>query len=538
MAEGSVYKRCSCKDSNGRSLGAACPRLEQSRHGQWCYRIELPADRGGNRRPRRRSGFETATKAQKELSHVGDLLALAGDDEDTLGKIADVIAAAITARQKLPELEDMRRLVRAGAEVLEHPLMDEVFTAFLATKKKTRSRNTYRSYESHVRLYLRPHLGHIRRDKLRVAHLEGMFDAIVEHNDVIAEYRASKDPRKVAAVKWQRPVGPTSIRRIRETLRAALSPAVKEGLLTVNVASLVELPPAKRPTAKVWTDERVARWRETGEVPSPVMVWTPQQTGRFLDHAVHDPLYALFHLIAHVGLRRGEACGQRRVDTYLDSAALDVTNQIVQYGWETGQSAPKTTSSESLVALDGGTVLVLRQHLADQDEAIARLGAGWVGSGLLFTQPDGSALHPADVTARFQELARQAGLPPIRLHDLRHGAATLALAAGADMKVVQHMLRHSSITVTMDTYTTVLPEVALAAAEATAKIIPRSAPRQLGRDSGSPPTIVDSPEPEEKLPENQNPQVENFSNLGSEGAPSGTRTPNPLVKSQLLCQLS
>ncbi|MDT8912036.1 hypothetical protein [Amycolatopsis sp. PS_44_ISF1] len=86
-----------------------------------------------------------------------------------------------------------------------------------------------------------------------------MFDAIVEHNDVIAEYRACGDPRKVAAVKWKRPVGPTSIRRIQETLRAVLGPAVKEDLLTVNVASLVELPPASRPTPKVWTEERVAR---------------------------------------------------------------------------------------------------------------------------------------------------------------------------------------------------------------------------------------------------------------------------------------
>ncbi|SEP54513.1 Site-specific recombinase XerD, partial [Amycolatopsis saalfeldensis] len=449
-----MYKRCSCRDSNGRELGSACPRLEQSRHGQWCYRVELPKDRAGNRRPRRRSGFETAKKAQEGLDHVGKLLALAGDDEDMLRKIADVIAAAISARQKLPEVEDMRRLVRAGAAVLEHPLMDGVFTAFLAKKKATRSRNTYRSYESHVRLYLRPHLAHIRRDKLSVAHLDGMFDAIVEHNDVIAEYRASGDPRKVAAVKWQRPVGPTSIRRIRETLRAILSPAVKEGLLTVNVASLVELPPANRPIPKVWTEERVARWRLTGEIPSPVMVWTPAQTGGFLDYAVNDLLYPLFHLIAHVGLRRGEACGQRRSDTYLDAATLEVANQIVQYGWETGQASPKTTSSEGLVALDRDTVLVLRQHLADQDTARGRLGSDWVESGLLFTQPDGSPLHPADVTARFQELARLAGLPPIRLHDLRHGAATLALAAGADMKTVQNMLRHSSITVTADTYTT------------------------------------------------------------------------------------
>jgi len=82
-------------------------------------------------------------------------------------------------------------------------------------------------------------------------------------------------------------------------------------------------------------------------------------------------------------------------------------------------------------------------------------------------------VHPADVTDHFQDLARQAGLPPIRLHDLRHGAATLALAAGVDMKTVQAMLRHSSITITADTYTSVLPELARGAAEKTAAIVPR-----------------------------------------------------------------
>ncbi|MFI6302274.1 tyrosine-type recombinase/integrase [Amycolatopsis thailandensis] len=163
-----------------------------------------------------------------------------------------------------------------------------------------------------------------------------------------------------------------------------------------------------------------------------------------------------------------------------------------------------------------------------------RLGSDWVDIDLLLTQPDGSPLHLADVTARFQELTRRAGLPPIRLHDLRHGAATLALADGVDMKVVQHMLRHSSITVTSDTYTTVLPEVALAAAEATAKIIPRTASRPLGRISGSSPTIADGKEAEEMTPDNTKPQVEEVFNLGSGGAPSGTRTPNPLVKSRHL----
>ncbi|MEU3273041.1 hypothetical protein ABZ639_19545 [Saccharomonospora sp. NPDC006951] len=113
----------------------------------------------------------------------------------------------------------------------------------------------------------------------------------------------------MSSVKWQRPVGPTSLNRIRETLRAVLRPAVTEGLLTVNVAKLVELPASNRPRPMVWTEERVERWRETGIVPHPVMVWTPDLTGRFLDAAVNHPLYPLFHLIAHTGLPRGEGCG-------------------------------------------------------------------------------------------------------------------------------------------------------------------------------------------------------------------------------------
>ncbi|WP_353611805.1 tyrosine-type recombinase/integrase [Streptomyces sp. AA4] len=91
-----------------------------------------------------------------------------------------------------------------------------------------------------------------------------------------------------------------------------------------------------------------------------------------------------------------------------------------------------------------------RAHLASQDEAKARLGSDWVESDLLFTCPDGSPLHPADVADEFARLIREAGLPPITSCGLRHGAATLALGAGVDMKVIQHMLRHSSIKVTMD----------------------------------------------------------------------------------------
>lgn len=159
------------------------------------------------------------------------------------------------------------------------------------------------------------------------------------------------------------------MQRIRETLRVALNAAIREELLTFNAAKWVEMPPAQRSKPMLWTEERVEYWRRTGQVPGAVMVWTPEQTGQFLDHAVHDRLYPLYHLVAHRGVRRGEACGQRWIDTHLDAASLDVLNQIVQYGWETGMDTPKTDESATTLALDEDTVTVLRARPAGRRAA-------------------------------------------------------------------------------------------------------------------------------------------------------------------------
>jgi len=537
-APGSVSRRCSCRGEDGKEFGSECPKLKRSSHGQWFWRIELPADAAGNRRPRRRAGFATATAAQTELDHVRALLAIPKPDAvDALRRVGDAIATAIAAKLKLPEMETIRQLLRADLPVLTHPTLGEWLTGWLP-QKKSLSRNARRSYESHIRLYLTPYLGTLRINEIRVAHVSDMFDAIVEHNDEIALARESGDVERIAAVKYQRPVGPSSMQRIRETLRASLNDAIRQELIAFNAAKWVEMPPAARPKPIVWTPERIERWRETGEIPSPVMVWTPDLTGLFLDHIHHHRLYALFHLIAYAGLRRGEGCGLRKVDTNLRAGTIDVLNQLVQYGWETGHATPKTDESAATVVLDHDTVAVLDAHLDQQRADKLAAGDTWIESGLVFTEPDGSPLHPADITELFQFLARQAGLPPIRLHDLRHGAATNMLAAGVDMKIVQATLRHASITTTSNLYTSVLTTVAREAAEKTRMIIPRASTRLLGLPSGSQETTMDSQIPEEVSPETTNPQVNNKVDLGICSAPPGTRTPNPLVKSQLLCQLS
>ena len=380
-------------------MGSACPKLTQRRHGVWSYRVELPPNADGERRPRRRGGFTTETDAQRELDHARALLAIPErDDTDAIRQIGDLIEAAITNKTSLPSDEIVRRKLKAGLAVTtELPTVGEWLHRWLPTRRAIRT-NTYRSYESHIRLYLTPALGTIRLDRLRVAQIADMFDVLAERNVRIAEARGSKDPAVRVSVKNLRIVGAASMQRIRATLRKAFNDAIREyqPMITTNPAAFVELPSGARPKPLVWTPERVTRWRATGEIPSKVMVWTPQQTGQFLDHATGDRLYPLCHLVTFRGLRRGEACGARWTELDLDAGTLAVSMQLLQYGWATSLEEPKTDSSDATIALDAGTVTVLKAHRRRQ--AAERLAArqAWPDTDLVFTKPDGQSLHPAE----------------------------------------------------------------------------------------------------------------------------------------------
>ncbi|MFC9740213.1 hypothetical protein ACFVKC_20100 [Streptomyces noursei] len=177
---------------------------------------------------------------------------------------------------------------------------------------------------------------------------------------------------------FRRVVTPATRQRIRSTLRAALNTAIAQQLITFNPAAHVALEAGKRPKALVWTEERVLHWQRTGEKPSPVMVWKPEHTGLFLDHVSEDRLYALWHLIAFRGLRRGEACGQRWTDTHLADGRITVAKQLVVSGWEVYEDDPKTDAGARTIALDSGTIRALERHRPSRTRT-ARRGAapGW-----------------------------------------------------------------------------------------------------------------------------------------------------------------
>lgn len=193
----------------------------------------------------------------------------------------------------------------------------------------------------------------------------------------------------------------------------------------MNVAQHAQLPAGKRAKGLIRTAERVAEWEHTAEKPSPVMVGTPEQTAAFLVHADGDRLYPLFPLMAFRGQRRGEACDPRQWDINWEAGTLTLAKQLVEHNWQVYEDDPKTQAGARTIALDSTTLAVLEQHRERQEQERRHLGSGWTMTGRVFVAEDGTWLRPSHLTQRFTTLYEAAGLPPIRLHDLRHGAATL-----------------------------------------------------------------------------------------------------------------
>jgi integrase len=151
-------------------------------------------------------------------------------------------------------------------------------------------------------------------------------------------------------------------------------------------------------------------------------------------------LYPLYHLIAFRGLGRGEAAGLHWPDVDLDRALLGVTTQVVQLGWGNEEGAPKGNAGERLIPLDATTVQVLGDWRERQSGELKLLGYLPVVTGYVFTREDGRPIHPDDIARHFEWLVNRAGVPPVRLHDLRHGAASLTYLATKDLKAVQSLL--------------------------------------------------------------------------------------------------
>ncbi len=288
---------------------------------------------------------------------------------------------------------------RSGTYVERTPLtVDTYLKKWLAHYAPTVAPSTAAIKERHVRLYLSPALGAI---------------------DL-----ASLSPLQVqdAYAKMQDRLGPATIGIIHRTLRLALEQAARWDLVPRNVVTAAKPP-------------RVAR-RER-------RIWSSEQTAAFLASTRDDEKYgAIWAVAAGTGLRRAELLGLHWSDVDLERNLLTVR-----------KSRTKTPAGARTLRLPKPAATALRAHRARQNVRRLALGSGWHDTDIVFDQGDGRPLPARTVNGAFTRAILRSNLPAIRLHDLRHGYATVLARARIPIKTVSTMLGHANVGITLDLYT-------------------------------------------------------------------------------------
>jgi integrase len=281
--------------------------------------------------------------------------------------------------------------------------------------RDTVRQRTWERYEQIVRVHIKPALGRVKLKNITPTHARAL-------------YREKLDTG----------LAPRTVNYIHTTLSKALKDAVADGLITRNPASSVKAPRPKK--------------KEISPLSS-------EQAKAFLEAVRGNRFEAAFVVALHCGLREGEILGLKWSDVDMDAGTLQVRRTLSEALAGHLFEPPKNGKGRS-VKLTARAVDALRDHLTRQIEEIESLGDRYRDQGLVFPSQVGTTMNAKNLTARsFKPLLKKAGLPDIRFHDLRHTFATLMLQNGEHPKVVQEMLAHATIAITMDTYSHVLPNM-------------------------------------------------------------------------------
>lgn len=300
---------------------------------------------------------------------------------------------------------------------------------YLGRWLKDRVRDTVRpsTYERNgtlVRLHIAPALGTLKLKGLTPAHVRWF-------------YREKLDSGLSGG----------TVHKMHVVLHKALGQAVRDGLIPRNVTEAVKVP-------------RVGR--------KEITPLTAEETKRFIEAARgEDRFEALYVLAVTTGMRQGELLALKWDDVDLERGVLRVRRTITRLNGTFALGEPKTAKSRRSVKLTSLAVEALRAHLGRQLEEIDRTGSLYRDQGLVFATEAGTLVNPTNLRQRsFAKLLKRAKLPEIRFHDLRHTCATLLLVRNVNPKIVSEMLGHSSISITLDTYSHVLPDMQDGAARA------------------------------------------------------------------------
>lgn len=311
--------------------------------------------------------------------------------------------------------------------------VDDYMKKWLETAARPRLRdNTYREYEGLLCRYVSPTLGGKRLSDVRPLDIQSLYTTMTEKN-----------------------LSARTVRFTHSVLSSAFKQAVRWRMLLQNPCESVELP---------------------RKVSQEMQSLTPIEAARFLAEAASDRWAALFVLALATGLRPSEYFGLKWSDVDLEQGLVTVQRSLIWRSYKSGDwyfGEPKTPRSRRRIPLPDSVVRALIQHKRRQAEERLKEGAAYKNLDLIFATCEGQPLIRLNVIQKhFKPILERAKLPAtLRLYDLRHTCATLLLAANENPKVVSERLGHSSITLTMDVYSHVLPDMQQGASDKLEKIL-------------------------------------------------------------------
>lgn len=327
----------------------------------------------------------------------------------TRKEVADKLATLLHDQQRGMLVENSQQTV------------EQFLTSWLENTHKHRIRpRTYERYKEAIDLHIVPALGHYQLQKLTPQRVQAFY-----------------------AKKRESGLAPATIRYYHSVLHNALSVAVKWGLVARNVCELVE-PPRK---------ERFE-----------MQALTIEQGQKFLEILRGHKWEALYILALVTGLRRGEILGLKWQDLQFSTGKLQVQRILSRVLADTPEkkhvyveAEPKTQRSRRSIDVAPFALVALKEHRVRQLEAKLKAGQNWEEHDYIFCTFGGRHLNPNYVVDELKKLLKRAGLPDIRFHDLRHSVASLLFAMEVHPKIVQELLGHSNISITMDIYSHMLP---------------------------------------------------------------------------------
>lgn len=330
---------------------------------------------------------------------------------------------AKTEAEVLAKLRDLEKRRDNGVNLGRAPTVVQWLKTWLELHKTgTIKEDTLDEYRLDCRLHVEPYVGTLRLDALTANHVRQML-------------------RDIEAAG----LSPYTARKAYARLSAALDAAVSDGLIPYNVVKKAGI---KAP--------------RVGESEDEIHALTDLQVHKLLSHltAINHRLYALFLLAVRTGMREGELLGLRWVDIKWDAREIHITGQM-RYRRKRGdtpgmlvRTGPKTKKSRRVIPIGLRLLAALKAHQANQQEerTLGTRQGTWKESGLVFVTEVGTPIRASNLVRLFDRILRQAELPDIRFHDLRHTFASLALAAGEPLPNVSAILGHADTAITARIY--------------------------------------------------------------------------------------